>query len=100
MDTIERAKEQIDKLDDVQKVKESYEIITKQFMDALDKCGLKKIESEGEKFDPNFHEAVMQTPTNEYEDQVVIKQMQSGYKLGEKVLRPAMVNVAVNEENN
>ena len=58
--------------------------------------GLSKIDTVGQEFDPNFHEAVMQTPTQDHPDQTIIAELQKGYKLGEKVLRPALVNVATN----
>ena len=65
--------------------------------DVLTKLGLEVIESEGQEFDPNFHEAVMQTPTSEHPENTVMVQLQKGYKLGDKVLRPALVNVATAE---
>ena len=52
------------------------------------------IKAEGEEFDPNFHEAVMQTPTDEKPENTIIAELQKGYKLGDKVLRPTLVNVA------
>ena len=59
--------------------------------------GLETIETQGKEFDPNFHEAVMQTPTSEYPENTIIAELQKGYKLGDKVLRPSLVNVAVAE---
>ncbi len=94
LDTFERAKKSIEVLEECQKVKESYEVCIKQLYDTLDKIGLKKIEAKGEKFDPNLHEAVMQTPTNEHPANTVIDELQTGYKLHDKVLRPTFVNVA------
>ncbi len=99
VDTIERAQEQVEKIDDINVVKESYNVAINQLMDILQKCGLEKIETQGQKFDPNFHEALAQTPTNEYEDHTIISQLQAGYKMGDRVLRPSMVNVAVSEGN-
>ena len=63
----------------------------------LTKIGLEAIKAEGEEFDPNLHEAVMQTPTNEKPEHTIIAELQKGYKLGDKVLRPALVNVATPE---
>jgi len=97
IDTLERAQKSFKELNDPEKLKESFDAIQKQFMDALEKIGIEKIETEGKEFDPNFHEAVMQTPTSEFPDNTIISELQSGYKLCDKVLRPAMVNVAVNE---
>ncbi len=98
LDTFERAKESLKDIEDAQSVKDSYEVAFKQLIDTLKKAGLEIIEAQGAEFDPNLHEAIAQTPTNEYPDNTVISQMQTGYKLGDRVLRPALVNVALNEE--
>ena len=97
LDTYVRGKKACDDMDDVAKLRENYDIIFKQLFDALDKAGLKKIETVGKEFDPNVHEAVMQTPTSEHPDNTVIDELQAGYMLLDRVLRPAMVNVAVGE---
>ncbi len=98
LDTFERAKESLKDIDDARSVKESYEVAFKQLLDTLKKAGLETIDALGAEFDPNLHEAIAQTPTNEHPDNTVISQMQTGYKLGDRVLRPALVNVALNEE--
>ncbi len=98
LDTFSRAKASIEKFEDINAVKESYEVCIKQLNDILEKMGLAKIEAEGKEFDPNTMEAVMQTPTNEYESHTVIAELQAGYRLYDRVLRPAMVNVATEKE--
>ena len=65
LDTFERARKSVADMQECDKIKESYEVGLKQLYDTLDKIGLKKIEAKGEEFDPNLHEAVMQTPTND-----------------------------------
>lgn len=97
LDTFERAKKSIADMQECDKIKESYDVGIKQLYDTLDKIGLKKIEAKGEEFDPNLHEAVMQTPTSEYPANTVIDELQTGYKLFDKVLRPTFVNVATEE---
>lgn len=97
LDNIDRAKTSVENVDDVNTVKESYNLVFKQIYDVLSKMGLEVIETDGKEFDPNFHEAVMQTPTSEYPENTIIAEMQKGYKLGDKVLRPSLVNVAVSE---
>lgn len=97
LDNIDRAKTSVENVDDVNTVKESYNLVFKQIYDVLSKMGLEVIDTEGKEFDPNFHEAVMQTPTSEYPENTIIAEMQKGYKLGDKVLRPSLVNVAVSE---
>ena len=98
LDTFERAQESLKDVEDAQSVKEGYEVAFKQLMDTLKKAGLETIDALGAEFDPNLHEAIAQTPTNEHPDNTVISQMQKGYKLADRVLRPALVNVALNEE--
>ena len=97
LDTYARGKKACEEMDDCTKLKENYEVIFKQLFDALEKAGLKKIETVGKEFDPNLHEAVMQTPTNEHPDNTIVDELQAGYMLIDRVLRAAMVNVAVNE---
>ena len=95
-DNFERAEKSLETIDDIEKAKESFTVLAKQFRDSMTKLGLEEIHAEGEKFDPNLHEAVMQTQTDEYPEETVIKELQKGYKYGDKVLRPSMVSVAVN----
>jgi len=97
LDNIDRAKKSVENIDDVNTVKESYELVFKQIYDVLAKLGLEVIETKDKEFDPNWHEAVMQTPTAEYPENTIIAELQKGYKLGDKVLRPSLVNVAVSE---
>ena len=97
LDNFDRGLKAIENIEDCEQVKESYKLVCKQMNDVLAKLGLEVIESEGQEFDPNFHEAVMQTPTSEHPENTVMVQLQKGYKLGDKVLRPALVNVATAE---
>ncbi len=97
LDNFERGEKALENVEDCDKCKESFALVHKQVTDALTKLGLEPIEATGEEFDPNFHEAVMQTPTSEHAENTVIAELQKGYKLGDKVLRPALVNVATAE---
>ena len=97
IDNFERGLKAIETVEDCEKVKECYHLAYKNFTDVLTKAGLETIKAEGEIFNPNFHEAVMQTPTNEHPEHTIINVMQKGYKMGDKVLRPALVNVATAE---
>lgn len=96
-DNFDRALEMVDKIEDINKMKETFNVLNKQLTESLTKLGLEQIKCVGEKFDPNLHEAVMQTPTEDYEEETIINELQKGYKLGDKVLRPAMVSVAVKQ---
>ena len=70
------------------------DLIYRKLQSILDAEGLKRIEAEGQMFDPNFHEAISQEPSEDHESGQVIAVVRNGYMLGEKVLRPAMVRVA------
>lgn len=94
LDNFERGLKAIETVNDCEKVKECYNLAYKNFTDVLTKAGLETIKAEGETFDPNFHEAVMQTPSTEHPEHTIIAELQKGYKLGDKVLRPTLVNVA------
>ena len=70
------------------------ELIARKFRNVLEAEGVKRIEAEGQPFDPNFHEAISSEPSEEVESGHVIAVVQNGYLLGERVIRPAMVRVA------
>ncbi|MGN1152941.1 MAG: nucleotide exchange factor GrpE [Candidatus Gastranaerophilaceae bacterium] len=97
LDNFDRGEKAIQDIEDCEKVKESFNLVYKQLKDALGKVGLETIDCVGQEFDPNFHEAVMQTPTSEHPEHTIIAELQKGYKLGDRVLRPALVNVATAE---
>ena len=94
LDNFERGEKALENVEDCEKVKESFNLVHKQTIDALTKLGLEQIDAENKEFDPNLHEAVMRTPTDEYPENTVISELQKGYKMGDKVLRPTLVNVA------
>ena len=73
---------------------EGVELICRKLQTILEAEGLKRIEAEGQKFDPNFHEAISQEPKEGVESGTVIDVVRNGYMLGERVIRPAMVRVA------
>lgn len=76
------------------------EMILAHLYDLLKKRGVAAITAKGKKFDPNQEEALMQTETNEYEDGVIIEELQKGYKLNDRVIRTAKVRVAKKIEDN
>ena len=71
------------------------ELIHQRLYDNLKKLGLEPLETAGKKFDPNLHQAVERVQTEEVEDQMVLGEFQRGYNFRGKLLRPAMVKVAV-----
>jgi molecular chaperone GrpE len=64
--------------------------------DVLTKLGVRAISAKGEPFDPRFHEAIEMVETNDAPDHQVIEELQRGYKVKDRLLRPAMVKVAKN----
>ena len=110
MDNLERAKNAI-KNDtilksnkDLDKFLENISIIEKNLISIFEKNRITKIESKGKKFDPNLHQAMIEIPDNKCEAGTIIQEIQSGYMLGDRLLRPALVGVAKeetskNEEN-
>ncbi len=97
LDNFDRAKQSIDSSENLEQIKESFNVLYNQMFDNLSKLGLEVIQAQDQEFDPNFHEAVMQTPTSEHPENHVIMELQKGYRLGDKVLRPTLVNVATAE---
>lgn len=94
LDSLDRAlKTNAASLDDF---RSGIELIDKQFHDALAKLGVEPIPAAGEAFDPNLHQAVQMVDTDEVEDQQVIDELQRGYRIKDRLLRPAMVRVANN----
>ncbi len=71
------------------------ELIHQRFTETLKKLGLTPIDAEGKTFDPNLHYAVDMAPTEDAEDQTILAEYQKGYYFKGKLLRPAMVKVAV-----
>jgi molecular chaperone GrpE len=70
------------------------DLISKQLNGVLDALGVKPIAAVGEPFDPHIHEAVVTEPTDDYEPDTVMQEIVSGYRLGDKLIRPALVKVA------
>jgi molecular chaperone GrpE len=73
---------------------EGIELIHLKLSAILEAEGVEQIQAEGEIFDPNFHEAISYEDTDEHQDGQVIEVIKQGYKLGDHVLRPAVVRVA------
>jgi len=72
------------------------ELIHKQLEDALTKLGMRPVPTQGEAFDPRFHEAIEMVETTAAPDHQILEELQRGYKLKDRLLRPAMVKVARN----
>jgi molecular chaperone GrpE len=79
---------------DADSLRKGVELIHKQMLDLLRKRGVTPIEALGTDFDPNFHQAVIHETSPSHREGEVIEELQRGYMLGDKLLRPAMVKVA------
>ena len=93
LDNLERALQVQVSSEDATSLYKGVEMVYRQFLDAANREGLEVIATEGQAFDPNVHQAVMQEQDAEKDSGVVLRELQKGYKLKDRVLRPAMVSV-------
>ncbi len=75
--------------------RKGFELIYRRLWDSLARLGLERIEAEGKPFDPHVHQAVERVDSADHADGTVLAEMQAGYRFRDRVLRPAMVRVAV-----
>jgi molecular chaperone GrpE len=73
---------------------EGVEMTERAMLSALERHGVSRLEPQGEKFDPNFHQAMFEVPDASVPANTVVQVVQAGYRIGDRVLRPAMVGVA------
>ena len=83
-----------DKSENMDAIKQGLDMILKEYKKGLDELGVVSYNAVGEKFDPKLHDAMTNEPSDEVEEGYVIKQWNVGYKLGERLLRPATVVVS------
>ena len=93
-DLFDMAMKAADKSDNVAALKQGLEMILAQYGKTIDELGVQKFDAVGEKFDPQWHDAVAYENNDEAAEGVIIKQWNCGYKLGDKLLRPARVIVS------
>ena len=100
VDSLDRALAHADN-SDVQAFKEGIKLIQEQLLSCLKKHGVEKIDSVGLDFDPNFHDAMMQVESEEHAENKVVNEVQKGYLLNGRLLRPSKVCVCkkINKEN-
>jgi molecular chaperone GrpE len=94
VDNLERALEHAQTEAHTDSLTEGVSITLKAFRDALARFGCASFEAHGMAFDPNFHEAVMQEESRDYAENTVLRELQKGYTLHNRLLRPAMVVVS------
>jgi molecular chaperone GrpE len=95
-DNLERATASLGegKEGDAKSIRDGVDLVLRQFRSKLERYQVKAIESVGQPFDPRFHEAISQAPTADAKPGSVLHELQKGYLIGDKLLRPAMVVVA------
>jgi molecular chaperone GrpE len=76
-----------------QEFRKGMELIDRQFHDALSKLGVEPLEAKGQPFDPNFHQAIQMVESKDVPENHVVDELQRGYKIKDRLLRPAMVTV-------
>lgn len=94
IDNFERAMASADANADVESLIKGINMIFRQLDGVLQAEGLTVMKTVGEPFNPEFHQAVMQVESDEYEEGIVVEELQKGYMIKDKVLRPAMVKVS------
>ena len=97
-DNLERALSAINKeeehSDSIKNLIEGLMMVKKEFVSALEKNGISKIDSVDKKFDPNLHQAMMEVENDDLDEGVVVQEIQGGYMMHDRLLRPAMVAVS------
>lgn len=94
VDNLERALNVVEPSEDVKSFLKGYEMIYQQFLNVLEKNGVKVIETKGQAFDPNFHQAVMSEANENFESNMIIEELQKGYTLKDRVVRASLVKVS------
>ncbi len=85
---------------DLNKFLENISIIEKDLISIFEKNNIKKIEAKGKKFDPNIHQAMSEIEDEKSEPGTIVQEIQSGYMLADRLLRPVLVGIAKNSEKN
>lgn len=94
VDNFDRAMAATSENGDYESLAKGVDMIFRQLMQTLEQEGLKAMNAVGEPFNPEFHQAIMQVESDEHEEGIVVEEVQKGYMLKDKVLRPAMVKVS------
>lgn len=98
IDNFELAKSQLKlETDGERKIDAAYQGLYKQMVELFRGLGLEAVAGAGQPFDPEVHEAILREPSNEVPDGTVLEEFRKGFKLGERLLRPAMVKVSYTE---
>lgn len=103
-DNLERALSAINQEEDhpqsIKNLIDGLKMVQKEFSSALEKNGISKINSMNEKFDPNLHQAMMEVERDDLDEGIVVQEIQTGYMMHDRLLRPAMVGVSKKPKEN
>ena len=103
-DNLERALSAINQEEDhpqsIKNLIEGLKMVQKEFSSALEKNGISKINSMNEKFNPNLHQAMMEVERDDLDEGIVVQEIQTGYMMHDRLLRPAMVGVSKKPKQN
>ena len=94
IDNFERSLAVVDPSDEIKNFLKGYEMIYNQLMEVLKSQGVEVIKTEGEEFDPNFHQAVMTVQDDNFKTNMIVEELQKGYKLKDRVIRASLVKVS------
>ena len=94
VDNFERSLAVVDPSDEIKNFLKGYEMIYNQLMEVLKSQGVEVIKTEGEEFDPNFHQAVMTVKDDNFKTNMIVEELQKGYKLKDRVIRASLVKVS------
>lgn len=98
VDNLEMALKHAESTEDYKSIHEGVRITLNQFMKVLEKFGIVSVEAVGQKFDPNFHEAFYQEERDDVEPDTVVSELQKGYLLNDRLVRPSRVTVSKKPE--
>jgi molecular chaperone GrpE len=99
-DNLERAVLHASQASDAKAVADGVQMVLKQFADTLGRIGIKRLTTVGSAFDPTLHEAIQQLETDQHPPGTIVAEVQPGYALGDRLVRPAMVVVAKPSQKN
>ncbi len=100
IDNLERAILHSKETSDFRGLVEGVELTCKQFLDSMGRFGVKVVQSIGEPFDPSRHQALGQVESDKHDENIVVEELQKGYLLEDRMLRPALVNITRKKVNN
>ena len=96
VDSLERALDHAYNSEDFDAFVEGLKLIYDKLLVSLEKHGVERIDAAGKDFDPNFHEAMLQVETEEFEDNKIVEEFEKGYLLNGRLLRPVKVSISKN----